>query len=58
MSKFSVKIIVEAESPENVTEVGNLLQFAVTNIDRNDLVKLLSKVKQNPGLVKTALKFI
>jgi len=58
MSKFSVKIIVEAESPENVTEIGNLLQFAVTNIDRNDLVKLLSKVKQNPGLVKTALKFI
>lgn len=58
MSKFLVKIEVEAQNATEVLEVGNLLQNAVTNIDRQDLIRLLTKVKTNPGIVKTALKFI
>lgn len=58
MPKYITKIEVEASSPEKVVEIGNLIQFAVTNINHDDLTKLLSKVKAKPEIVKTALKFI
>jgi len=58
MAKYEVKIKIEANSPAQVQELGNLIQHAVANINRDELVKLLSKVKDNPGIVKTALKFI
>ena len=48
----------EASDPSHVGELANLIQSSVMNIDRNDLVKLLTKVKQNPSIVKTALKSI
>ena len=58
MASYEAKIKIEASEPNQVGELANLIQFAVLNIDRNDLVKLLTKVKQNPSIVKTALKFI
>lgn len=58
MAKYVVKVEIEANEPTQVQELGNLIQHAVSNIDRKDLVTLLSKVKGNPGIVKTALKFI
>lgn len=58
MSKFLLKIEVEAQSPEQVQEIGNLVQFAVANVQRDDLLKLLRAVKKNPGIVKRAVMFI
>jgi len=58
MNEYIVKISMKADSPDQVKELGNLLQFAVNNINRADLVKMLSKVKQNPSIVKKALNFI
>jgi len=58
MALYEAKIKIEASEPTQVGELANLIQFAVQNIDRNDLVKLLTKVKQKPSIVKTALKFI
>lgn len=58
MAKYAIKIEIESQSETQVKELGNLIQFAVNNINRDELVKLLSKVKTNPGIVKTALKFI
>jgi|GEM_PF-2198899 hypothetical protein len=58
MASYDVKIRIEAETPDRAVLLGNLIQNAVVNIDRNDLVKLLTKVKNDPGIVKTALKWI
>lgn len=58
MRKFKIGITIEAESPEKVKEVGNLIQNAVNKVDQEDIVKLLSKVAKNPGIVKNALMFI
>lgn len=58
MPKYAIKIELESQSETQVKELGNLIQFAVNNINRDELVKLLAKVKTNPGIVKTALKFI
>jgi hypothetical protein len=58
MKNYDVKIRVSTETPEECMQLGNLLQNAVNAVDNKDLVKLLSKVKENPKIVKTALKFI
>ena len=58
MKQFDVIIKISAETPEQCLLLGNLLQNAVNKVDNADLVKLLTKVKQSPAIVKTALKFI
>jgi len=58
MTQYDIKIRVQTETPAACQELGNLLQNAVNVVAHNDMVKLLSKVKQNPLIVKTALKFI
>lgn len=58
MKAYDIKIRVQTETPADCLEIGNLLQNAVNVVAYNDLVKLLTKVKQNPSIVKTALKFI
>ena len=58
MKKFKVSITVEAESPESVQKVGNLIQIAVNKVEQTDIIRLLEKVAKNPQIVKTALKFI
>jgi hypothetical protein len=58
MRKFKVSITIEAETPETVQKVGNLLQNAVNKVEQKDIILLLEKVVKNPNIVKTALKFI
>jgi hypothetical protein len=58
MRTFKIGITIEAEAPEKVKEVGNLIQNAVNKVEQEDIVKLLTKVVKNPGIVKKALKFI
>ena len=58
MRKFKIGITIEAEAPEKVQKVGNLIQNAVNKVDQEDIIKLLEKVAKNPGIVKTALNFI
>ena len=58
MKAYDIKIRVETENPADCQTLGNLLQNAVNVVAHSDMVKLLSKVKQNPSIVKTALKFI
>lgn len=58
MRKFKIGITIEAETPEKVKEVGNLIQNAVNKVEQEDIVKLLTKVVKNPSLVKKALRFI
>ncbi len=58
MKKFKVSITIEAETPDKVQKVGNLIQNAVNKVEQKDMIRLLEKVAQNPGIVKTALKFI
>ncbi|MCT4643892.1 MAG: hypothetical protein N4A74_02815 [Carboxylicivirga sp.] len=58
MRTFKIGITIEGETPEKVKEVGNLIQNAVNKVDQEDIVKLLTKVAKNPGIVKKALRFI
>lgn len=58
MRKFKVGITIEADTTETVQQVGNLLQNAVNNVDKEDMIKLLTKVVKNPKIVKTALRYI
>ena len=58
MKQYDVKIRVSTETPAECLELGNLIQNAVNVVNNADLVKLLTKVKQNPKIVKTALQFI
>jgi hypothetical protein len=55
--KYKVGIEI-TDTPERVQQLGNLMQFAVTNVDNQDMMTLLTKVKSNPQIVKKALKFI
>lgn len=58
MKNYEVKIKVTTESPEDCVVLGNLIQHTVSNVAHKDLIKLLSKVKDNPKLVSKALSFI
>lgn len=58
MKQYEVKIKISAPNDDTVRQLGNLLQNTVHVVDNQDLIKLLTKVKQNPQIVKTALKFI
>ncbi len=58
MRKFKVGITIEAETPEAVQKIGNLIQNAVNKVEQQDIIRLLEKVAKNPKIVKTALKFI
>lgn len=54
----TAKIQITAHSAQDVQNIANLLQNTVNVVEHADLVKLLTKVKSNPAIVKTALKFI
>lgn len=56
--KGTAKIIIEAPTAAQVQELADNIQFAVSNVNVDDLNKLLKKVRQNPSLIKSALKFI
>ena len=58
MAQYDIKIRVQTETPAACQELGGLIQNAVNVVAHNDMVKLLTKVAQNPSIVKTALKFI
>jgi hypothetical protein len=58
MRTFKVNITIDAETPEKVKEVGNLLQNAVNKVEQRDIIKLLKKVASNPNIVKTALNYL
>ena len=58
MRKFKVSISIEADKPESVQQLGNLIQNAVNKVEQKDIILLLEKVVKNPSIVKTALKFI
>ncbi|MDR2963462.1 MAG: hypothetical protein LBU90_07525 [Bacteroidales bacterium] len=51
-------IQITAASAAEIQNLANLLQSTVNTVEYADLVKLLTKVKTQPGIVKTALKFI
>ena len=58
MKQFDIKIRVQTDTPAGCLALGNLIQNAVNTVAHADMVKLLTKVQQNPSIVKTALKFI
>ncbi len=51
-------IRVNGDSVMDIEETTSLLQDCVDKVNPQDLRRLLTAVKKNPGVVKTALKFI
>ena len=58
MNNYKITISVPSDSPEDAKKLATLLQQTAAVVAYDDIVKLLSKVATNPGIVKTALKFI
>ncbi|MBR6311289.1 MAG: hypothetical protein IKR52_08860 [Paludibacteraceae bacterium] len=58
MGKFEKNITVIADDAMEAAQIASLMQNTVNVVDKRDIIKLLTKVKQNPSIVKTALKFI
>ena len=58
MKQFNTKIRINAENADECREIANSLQFLMDNISQEDIKKLLNKVRSNPNILQTALKFI
>jgi len=58
MKNFNKNITVLADDEMEAIQITSLLQNTLNVVEKNDIKKLLTKVKQNPSIVKTALKFI
>lgn len=58
MGIYEIKIRVKSETAQEAQNIANLIQNTVSVVNSQDLEKLLEKVKSNPSIVKTALKFI
>ena len=58
MKQFDTKIRINAENADECREIANSLQFLMNNISQEDIKKLLNKVRSNPNILQTALKFI
>ena len=58
MANFKITISVPAPDAAGAQTLATLLQSGAKVGAHDDMVRLLSKVKANPAIVKTALKFI
>ena len=58
MANFKITISVPAPDAAGAQNLATLLQSVAKVVSHDDMTRLLSKVKANPGIVKTALKFI
>lgn len=58
MEQYKISIKVKAEDAAAAKNLADHLQAALQVVEHSDIVKLLAKVAQKPGLVKTALKFV
>lgn len=58
MTTIAKVIRITAPGTKEAEEIHSLLQIALDTIKPEDLKKLLSTLRKNPRIVKTALKFI
>lgn len=57
MKKFKIGLTIHAQTAEKGKKIATLLQQAANKIDNEDMIKLLQKAVDNPGIIKTALMF-
>lgn len=58
MVTTSKRVLISAESEEEVNQIAELLQDTIDTVDNQDLIKLLTSVKNKPSIVKTALSYL
>lgn len=58
MNNYKITITAPAPDAAGAKTLADLLQSVAQVVSYDDMLKLLTKVKTNPGVVKTALKFI
>lgn len=58
MANYKITISIPAADADKAQNLATLLQSVAKVVAHDDMVRLLSKVKANPAIVKTALKFI
>jgi hypothetical protein len=54
----TVPLEVKADNPQQLKDVVGSIQLILSKVEPVHLIKLAEKIKKNPGIVKTALKFI
>ncbi|MDY4175412.1 MAG: hypothetical protein SOY07_09015 [Bacteroidales bacterium] len=55
--RFNITVSAAATA-EQAQKIGARLQGVLDKVKPEDVIKLLTKVDKDPGIVKTALKFI
>lgn len=58
MAQFKGAITIQASDAAQAQQYFNLLQNAVNNVSKEDMLQLLEAVKKNPTIVKKALPFL
>ena len=53
-----IEVKVSAANGMDAARIGHLVSQVTQKVESRDVIALLTKVDQNPGLVKKALKFI
>lgn len=58
MASFNISLKITAPDTDKARDLAATLQAVTKVVAYEDMMKLLTKVKTNPQIVKTALKFI
>ena len=58
MHKYNVPVTIVAKDQQDLMMVVSAVQDLILRVGNDNLVRLAKKVKDNPAIVKTALKYI
>jgi len=55
---YTIPIEITASSKDELSATASAIQIILKHVSSSNLIKLASKIKANPSLVQTALKYI
>ena len=58
MAKHMIPVAVEAKDAIELMQVTQALNIFLHKVQPNELIKFYQAIQKNPGLIKTALKFV
>jgi len=58
MREFKISVNIKAVDEAQAREIVDAVNVMLNQIQSSDLITLAKKVKANPGIVKTALRYI
>jgi len=58
MAHYNVPITIEARDQTELMLVTSAVQDLILKVGNANLIRLAEKIKKNPAIIKTALKYI